>query len=864
MIDVLEALEDPGIEAHTSVVLAYNVDLLVYDKLLRRRLASAGATSQVVFCDATAYAGALDAVDATSKIGLAYSVTPVRAVGAFHPKAYLLLGARRGRLIIGSGNASLGGLVRNAEVFGSFEFDEERDAAPHAAFAAIFGLCRRLAGAAPPAVRVQLERAEKRSPWLQRAPAPDGRLVHLGGPGQPRLIDAMRSVGGKIRRVIALSSSFDRQLAAVAELARMGDGTHETVVVVQSQRCEIDGTQLGRLPVTVRWTEFVDPRPSKRGEPRDSFAHAKLYIVETDAAEHLFFGSANLSSPALLDGRNVEVLVQLPPAAPGEWVGRLALKGSLEVDVGAALLARRWTGDPVWSSRPIHLAGVEWSARGWVVATEPGALAGDCMLALGGRHDREDMVLALRINEDRVFAPAEQPLSTARFAWLVDGAGAALSAPVAITWPEVTRPSIGRWPGAHVAPALLAMKNGELFGPVLLEFLDQARDLDLLAVRSLGRAAARDGAEAPTADPAAARSPESFYTSATPKDEVARSVLGDRGDIELLAYLIQPVTSHVAPRLGADDDDEEGDGDVLAEEPRGRAGAPDERPPDPLSARRWRAAGRRLTRRLERAATSLGALLRHLPADAPLPPHLLARQAWMSRIAAFVAGFAIETESEGHIIAVEPEVLAHYVLRCAAPLAGDASHGLLGAVESASWSELDGRTLAESLRFFIAVCAWAVAWFEGPKPPARAGRPTEPVRTIHEAAPLFVLARLLVAAGEHVAEPDFLDAERHVSAWAQVEAHAIDDAYGRARVLAAWLRDVEGGLAAQPAGAPVAGSVVLIRKYGVAVVLAVRADNLWAAVLGRERPFVTFKTSQVQTLQPPSIGGLWRAEVRIT
>ena len=147
MIDVLEALEDPGIEAHTSVVLAYNVDLLVYDKLLRRRLASAGATSQVVFCDATAYAGALDAVDATSKIGLAYSVTPVRAVGAFHPKAYLLLGARRGRLIIGSGNASLGGLVRNAEVFGSFEFDEERDAAPHAAFAAIFGLCRRLAGA---------------------------------------------------------------------------------------------------------------------------------------------------------------------------------------------------------------------------------------------------------------------------------------------------------------------------------------------------------------------------------------------------------------------------------------------------------------------------------------------------------------------------------------------------------------------------------------------------------------------------------------------------------------------------------------------------------------------------------------------
>lgn len=861
MIDVLEALADAGVDAHTSVVLAYNVELLVYDKLVRRRLASSGATSQVVFCDATPYARALDAVDPTSKIGLAYSVTPVRAAGAFHPKAYMLLGARRGRLVLGSGNASLGGLVRNAEVFGTFEFDEERDAAPHPAFAAIFGLCQRLAATAPPAVRAQLERAEKRSPWLQRAPASDGRIVHLGGPEQPRLIDALRLGGARLRRVIALSSSFDRQLAAAAELARLGDGTHETVVVVQSDRCEIDGAQLGRLPDTVRWAEFVDPRPSKRGEPRDSFAHAKLYLVETDAAEHLFFGSANLSSPALLTGSNVEVLVQLPPAPAGTWVARLGLQPSLERDAREAVRARPWTGDPTWKHRPVHLAGVEWSARGWVVVTH-GELADDAMLALGGRHDRADLTLALRVDGDRVVAPAEQPLTTARFAWLVERTGTALSGPVALTWPEVARPGLGKWAGARVAPALLAMKNGELLGPVLLEFLDQAQDLDLLAVRGLGRGRPRDDGEPPADEPGDARSRESFYTSATPTEAATRAALGDRTDIELLAYLIQPITADAAPRLGVDDEDEDEDGDVLAEE-RARAADPDEPPPDPLSAKRWKAAGRRLTRRLERAATSLGELLRHLPPDVPLPPQLLARQVWMSRIAAFVTGRAIETESDGQVTAVEPDVLAHYVLRCAAPLAGDACRGLLRAVEPSAWSGVDGRTLAESLRLFVAICAWAVAWLEKARPPARASRPAEPVRDVHEAVPLFVLARLLAAAGEHVAEPDFVDAERRVSAWAKVGVHAIDDVYRRARTLAAWLRDVEDGLAVpRRTEVPAAGSMVLIRKLGAAVVLATGSGKLWAAVLGREPPCVAFKTSEVQVLQPPAIGPLLRAELR--
>lgn len=96
MIDVLDELADNTIDAHSSIVLAYNVDLLLYDKLLRRRISASGVTSQIVFCDATPYIASLDGVDHHSRVGRAYSVTPVRVEGAFHPKAYLLLAVEVG------------------------------------------------------------------------------------------------------------------------------------------------------------------------------------------------------------------------------------------------------------------------------------------------------------------------------------------------------------------------------------------------------------------------------------------------------------------------------------------------------------------------------------------------------------------------------------------------------------------------------------------------------------------------------------------------------------------------------------------------------------------------------------------------
>jgi hypothetical protein len=874
MIDVLDELAEDTADAHTSIVLAYNVDLLVYDKLVRRRLASAGVSSQIVFCDATPYAASLDAIDPTSRVGRAYSVTPVRVEGAFHPKVYLLLGRRSGRLVLGSGNASIGGLVRNAEVFGTFTFDAENDSGPHPAFAQVFALAKRLAERAVPAVRSQLARAEQWTPWLTQAAVPDGRTVRLGGSGAPPLMNAVRErvrTAGA-RRIVAISSSFDRQLHAVRELARLGDGKHETVVVVQPDRVEIDGNAVGKLGEAVAWRRFVDPRPTKKKKaPRDSYLHAKVILVEAPKSDHLFFGSANLSRPALVDTANVELVVELPAEPAGTWSERLGLAVSLEDDVRDELLSRRCVDEDRSGLGLAHLVGVEWlPGGGWIVIAS--TVPEGARLALGALRGRAEQMLALGSRKDGAYvAKANAPPDAVRFAWLVDSSGAAASLPVALTWPDVARVRLGGWFGARVEQAILSMKDGELLGHVLFEFLDRVPDLGVLAATH--GAGARGGSDAAAeSDDQGERTEASFYTDATAaSDDAARMAVGDRSDLDLLASLVQPLDAERKVEVDDEEEEEEEEDDEGIQEEAERRGLDRAKTDDGSeresssrvpSAKRMRTAGRRFTRRIERAADALGATLGAIDDSFVLPPALIARQVWMTFIAAFVAGRQVETSDEGEQVVVEAAELAHYVMRCAAALAGDGSGGLLRRIEPAAWETREGKTLGEGLRFMISVCAWATAWFEIEYEVEPASGWTDDADDwtcwgIHDAIPLFVFARLLVVAATHAGEPDFADAARRVAAWDDLPLETIRRAYDRARKLAAWLSQADlDAPNAKGTGTVAPGDAVALKKAGIGIAIDVRDGMVRVAMLGRpKRPVVPFTAASARRVElPPAVG----------
>ncbi len=786
----------------------------------------------------------------------------------------MLLGRHKARLIVGSGNSSIGGLVRNAEVFGRFDFDDADGGPPHPAFAALFDLATNLAAHSVPAVRAQLARAEAWTPWLRTGgAAPDERTIHVAAQKGTRLLSVLeQAVGGeRITRVVALSASFDRKLEAVRELAYLGSGIHETFVVVQGDRANIDGSAVGGMPKSVRWGEFVDPRPSKKQQPGDSYAHAKLYLIETEVHDHLFFGSANASSPGLLTGANTELLVQLPREAPGTWIERLGLQESLASDARDKLLGRSWKSEDDRPAGLIHLGGVEWSPGRWIVSlASPMAKAG-AQLALGERALRTTMTIPLERDGEQLTATAVHALEGTRFAWVVDSNGKQVSTIVAATWPEVSRTRLGGWFGSGVEAAILSMKHGDVLGPILFEFLDRIPDLNLMTIGSVLK---KDKVDDP-ADGAddATRSTESFYTDVTAEaDKAARVALGDRSDLDLLASLVQPIAvQQVASRENDEDDDD--DDSSIAEEQERRAldskkAAADgsERAPSATlpSAARMAKAGKRFARRVGRAADSLGETQAAIANQSvALPPGIIARQVWMAYIAAFVAGRAVETADQGEQVVVESDVLAHYVLRCASALAGDASGGLLRAIPAASWKTRDGATLSDGLRFLVVACSWAVAWFEQ-RYAATGWSPDDDAREavgIHDAIPLLVLARLIGVCDDDT-EPDFSDARRRLSAWSDVGEDAVEKVYRRARNLAAWSVTIEREplAAANVTHAPVVGAVVRLHGTGVAVVLRIDGEKLWVSMLSRpNKPAVKFTTSWTRPVQAPAVGALMLA-----
>src|SRR2546428_17107 len=189
MIDMMEMLGESGLDLHTGIIFTYRLDLELYDGLIRRVLNKAGVSSQVVFCDFTTYLEEIRLQQSVRFIGRHYSVTPVHQAGAFHPKIYLLLGVNGGRALVGSGNTTVGGFFRNAEVFGLFEFNRKKDDGPHPIFKQLAEFARHLAEHSPAAAQRQVQQALLSASWLELPSVDDGRRLLIGSPGRKPLLE---------------------------------------------------------------------------------------------------------------------------------------------------------------------------------------------------------------------------------------------------------------------------------------------------------------------------------------------------------------------------------------------------------------------------------------------------------------------------------------------------------------------------------------------------------------------------------------------------------------------------------------------------------------------------------------------------
>ena len=325
VIDYYELLKRLKVGAYENcVIVTFNADLVFFEQVVLPLLRSRGCRNNVVLMDSGQYVAALNTVGSQlQRLGKTYSLWPVAAARAFHPKIILQTNEKSARIIVGSGNLTVRGYSSNWEVFSEITFDRGSHSAP--IFSAALELVNEATTGASQAVQRQLGRLKKTSGDVFKADQSDEfpRLL-VASPTRPSLLDQVKSMigRGKVKRVVVVSPFFDEKLQAIKEITSVF-GVKKVVAIVQPNSVSFPGKSSKRLR-DLAVHEFVPPRTDKTG-----YLHAKAIIIQTSSADFTIWGSSNCSMAALCGGGNYEAVL-VSKFDSGEGVNLLGLGPSLK------------------------------------------------------------------------------------------------------------------------------------------------------------------------------------------------------------------------------------------------------------------------------------------------------------------------------------------------------------------------------------------------------------------------------------------------------------------------------------------------------------------------------------------------------
>lgn len=304
---------------NASIIATYNCYLPFYENLVLRRLLASGCQYNVLLMDSRQLTESLEAPTLRPRLaGQSYSLVPIRAPGAFHPKLAILVGKQHVRLLVGSHNVTLSGFGRNRELSTQIDIlrGEEDPNAPMAmaVWRFVEDWLRVQTEFLPrPVIDAVLQVASRFAPWLMNDSDQKGTVRFLGSsPKGPSLWESVRPyITKRPSRIVILGPFFDHKfdfIRTIRDDVEMDDiviGVEPDKVFMKSVKARPDGVR------------FVDVSRIGRGE---GYLHAKAIFAEFKGGRSLLVtGSANPSQPAWTKSvvrRNAEaVLIHTGPDA---------------------------------------------------------------------------------------------------------------------------------------------------------------------------------------------------------------------------------------------------------------------------------------------------------------------------------------------------------------------------------------------------------------------------------------------------------------------------------------------------------------------------------------------------------------------
>jgi hypothetical protein len=312
---------------HSAFLTTFAFGAQAFEDIPFSRLRGSGCRNITVLADRQMINQSFAEYGPPKFAGTSYHLVKADAPGAFHPKITLLIGEKKGKLLVGSANLTALGLGGNRELVASIVYTPETQG--HARyFAEALTYIRRNVPEDDLWVSTAIQRALRAAPWLRQAleaatppdetAKPEVALL-LDRPGTTILDQIVRLVGDDpIERLIVVSPFWDTRLEGLARL-RTALAMPSTDLLIEPKTTSFPKSELQRFSGVDLFD--VDPSDSKR------FVHAKLVVAQGRSWDHVISGSMNCTLPALigpsLPRGNAEagVYKRVPPGTAIEALG---------------------------------------------------------------------------------------------------------------------------------------------------------------------------------------------------------------------------------------------------------------------------------------------------------------------------------------------------------------------------------------------------------------------------------------------------------------------------------------------------------------------------------------------------------------
>lgn len=283
---------------HSAFLTTYAFGAQAFEDVPFPKLRGAGCRNIAVLADRQMANQSFADYGAPRFAGSSYHVVKADAPGAFHPKITMLVGATKGRLLVGSANLTALGLGGNRELVADLRFAPD-DPTHAPIFADALEYIRGYVPSQDQWFATALNRAMRLSPWLETGPSPfirdaagDAQIGFLRDRHDSNILEQIVACVGDdvVERLVVLSPYWDTKLSGLSRL-RSAFGEPPTDLL-------IDNGTIG-FPID----ELHDHSDVRLFDTEDisagRFVHAKLIVAIGKSWDHVISGSMNCTFPAL-------------------------------------------------------------------------------------------------------------------------------------------------------------------------------------------------------------------------------------------------------------------------------------------------------------------------------------------------------------------------------------------------------------------------------------------------------------------------------------------------------------------------------------------------------------------------------------